>query len=716
MNKINKLIVAGMLLIFATFSSCSSEPKVTLTEDERTYTLSNGIISVMVSKESGDLLSLRYLTKEGIEMLGTFLTPEGLPDLEKDPPGANPNGINRNMTDHQYGFWSHDAMGVRDTRPATATVTIDPKKNGGKMAEVSIKGIGKGRRMGTGPGQNVAVGNLEVDVEIRYTLEQNSSGVYTYCIFTHPEDYGLAMFGEARFCAKLADFFDWMSIDEKQNRHFPIEYRLINKYTNTVTQSTNKAFGWSSTTKNVGLFLINPSMEYMSGGPTKVEFLGHRDTNPIGAPCALNYWRSSHYGGAEANIAAGESWNKIIGPFLIYANTGDGPQAIYENAKARAKQEADKWPYEWVNGVDYPKNKERGGVKGKLTLNDPTPPAQFTNLNVGLTAGEYISARPEGATPAIGAPLSANIKVIWQRDAKFYQFWTTGNADGSFEINNVRPGKYTLYAFTNGVLGEFQQANIVVEAGKQLDLGNIEWMPVRKGKQVWDIGIPNRKALEFYMGDKFNTLNISYELTKLYPNNDMTYTIGTSNFARDWFFQHVPFALTEPAAPRAPQPANSQEYYAQYGQQIEDVIARAGKPLPANPQGGPGARLGAGSQMPAAPVTKETPFTIVFDMNTASRGQATIRFAFCGTGVNRLGVSVNGKQMEGLVRIPTDGVISSSGSSGIWHEQEFVFDAALLKQGTNKIVLTVPAGPVNRGLMYDYIRLELDENATSPVS
>jgi len=38
-------------------------------------------------------------------------------------------------------------------------------------------------------------------------------------------------------------------------------------------------------------------------------------TNRIAAPCVLNYWRSSHYGGAEVSVAAGEKWSKVIGPF-----------------------------------------------------------------------------------------------------------------------------------------------------------------------------------------------------------------------------------------------------------------------------------------------------------------------------------------------------------------------------------------------------------------
>jgi rhamnogalacturonan endolyase len=41
----------------------------------------------------------------------------------------------------------------------------------------------------------------------------------------------------------------------------------------------------------------------------------------------------------------------------------------------------------------------------------------------------------------------------------------------------VRPGAYTLHAFADGVLGEFEKKNITVTEGKDLDLGKIEWKP-----------------------------------------------------------------------------------------------------------------------------------------------------------------------------------------------------------------------------------------------
>jgi rhamnogalacturonan endolyase len=45
----------------------------------------------------------------------------------------------------------------------------------------------------------------------------------------------------------------------------------------------------------------------------------------------------------------------------------------------------------------------------------------------------------------------------------------------------------------------------------------------------------------------------------------------------------------------------------------------------------------------------------------------------------------------------------------VWQEQTLKFDAALLKAGENTIELTVPAGELTSGVVYDYLRLELDE-------
>ena len=631
-------------LFFAAAAAASvlaacTKGSVSVAEDDRTYTLDNGIVTAVVAKESGDLVSLRY---EGREVLATRLTPDGKPDLEIDPPGANPNGLNRGMTDHQYGFWSHDAMGPRGTRDAEAWVTIDPSTNRGMRAEVAVKGISEGRKMGTGPGAS-ADGQFASDIEIRYAVEEGSPVVYTYCIFTHPEDYPATAIGEARFCAKLAPFFDWMSVDKSVDFHYPADHYAGDKYVYTAVQSENPAFGWSSTTDSIGFYILNPSMEYMSGGPTKVEFMGHRDTNPVAAPCVLNYWRSSHYGGAEVSVADGERWEKVIGPFAIYLNSGSDHAGLYADARAKAAEEATKWPYEWVIADAYAPSSERAEVSGRIALDDAFGPENFSVLHVGLTAPD----------------------AFWQRDAKHYQFWTLGSPDGSFTIPNVREGNYTLVAFADGVLGEFARTGISVEAGKPLDLGKLEWTPVRKGRPVFEIGVPNRNGSEFRLGDSFRDPEVVLKYAMLFPD-DVHFTAEESDFSRDWPYLHVP--------------------HSEGKAEVRPFFGLSGS-------------------------GRATPYTIDFNLDSelAEGAVATLRLAICGTAAEKLLVSVNGKAAGELkLKQTKDGVITRHGSHGIWYETEFPFDGSLLHAGENSLTLTLPGGSLNSGLLYDYLRLELE--------
>ena len=66
-------------------------------------------------------------------------------------------------------------------------------------------------------------------------------------------------------------------------------------------------------------------------------------------------------------------------------------KAMLKDANAKARRETAKWPYEWVNGVDYPKAAERGSVKGQIVLSDPIEPkAKMSNVRVGLAHPAYM--------------------------------------------------------------------------------------------------------------------------------------------------------------------------------------------------------------------------------------------------------------------------------------------------------------------------------------
>lgn len=604
----------------------AASAQVTVQDAGTVFRLANGYVIAEIDKTTGDMTSLKF---KNLELMGF-------------------------VSGHHAGYWEQNPS--RAARLAAA-VTIDPGANGGERAEVSIKGIADGKPL-TGGGR----GGMICDLEIRYTLSRQDHGIYTYAIYTHQPSYGQTQIGESRYGAKLnAKVFDWMSIDANRNKLMPTGYdwdhgALLNmkearrlttgrysgqvehKYDYTAVQSKIPAFGWSSTTQHVGLYFINPSMEYLSGGATKVELTGHLDDGDGGDPTLLDYWRGTHYGGSVLPLAAGESWSKVVGPILVYVNEGPDPDAMYRDALAGADREAKKWPYDWVAGVDYPHRLERGSVSGQLVLrDDQAANDKLPNLLVGL-------AFPDAD------------RITWQNDAKHYEFWVKGNADGRFSIPNVRPGTYQLHAIADGVLGEFAKTDITIAAGKTLDLGELQWKPVRYGRQIWEIGVPNRNASEFLKGDDYWHWGSYLLYAKLFPD-DVHYVVGKSDYRKDWFIEQVPHVENDDGTGR-----------------------------------------GRG---------RSTTWTISFHMAEAPSGRATLRLGLCGVAARSLEVTVNDKAAGTVDGLVYNATINRDGIQGSWVEKDVWFDAALMKAGDNILKLTIPAGGLTSGVIYDYLRLEI---------
>lgn len=648
---------------------------VTLTEKGDAWVLDNGIVRATIDKKKYGLASLRF---KGVEMLG---------------PG---------------GYWGQTPNGQ-----AKASVTLDPRKIGGSGAEISIKGSY----------------DKAMDVEIRYTLERGASGIYTYEIYSHPAKYGASGFGESRFLTKLNQRFDWLSVDADRNmpmcgtedlaRGIEIhakEQHILSSglYKNSVEHKYSycarmyelPAYGWSSIKDHVGIWFINPSNEYLGGGPTRIDLVCHMDAT------ILDYWTSGHYaGGAECNILAGQEWNKVVGPIFVYCNGLKAAQtpsqadletlkateanptvppawtanatALFQDALTQAKVTQAKWPFPWVLGVDYPQKAQRGTITGQIVLNDSQATSKaLPHLNVGLTHPDFNGPNTQFARRSGNGTL-----VTWEHDANFYQYWTVGTEDGKFTIDNIRPGTYTLHAFANSVLGEFSKANLTVRAGLPVDLGKLEWVPERHGQQVWEIGYPDRTGCEFFKGDGANYWlwgwPVRYPL--LFPN-DLAYTVGKSDYHKDWFFQQVPHGeSTEWLNTGAKDPANQRFGWVHAGTPGEDMWRKIGK-------------------------GRATTWKIKFTMPKAGQGLATLRVALAGAdGAGGLAVAVNGQPVGTIETIATNALRYNT-AMGIWQQHSLPFDAKLLKAGENDMELTVPAGDLTSGVVYDYLRLELNEN------
>jgi rhamnogalacturonan endolyase len=700
---------------------------VTLTDNGDSWTLDNGIVKATISKRDGNLSSLVYY---GVEIL----------------------------THGKY--WEQTPAGT-----ITARVTIDPAANGGERAEVSVKGVnpGGGARGGGAPEGapnagaprpgGAAGGGFPggggprgggMDIETRYTLERGVSGFYTYAEYTHHASYPRAGEGESRFILEdMNPTFDWLSVDKDRNQlmsHAPEDHMIHAKeqsiyttgiYKNSVEHKYSynapmyklQAWGWSSTKDHIGVYFINPSTEYIVGGPERLDLIDHM-TAPGAASyqaIILDYWTSGHYaGGASNSIPAGEEWRHVVGPIFVYFNriadprdpsqadldklaatSGSGAPAVpgiwhdnslalWNDAVAKSKEVKAAWPYSWVEGVDYLHKAERGTVTGQLVLNDPQAASKsLPNLNIGLTPPNHQG----NASPRAG---NGNI-VTWPHDGENYQFWTEGTADGRFTIPNVRPGTYVLRAFANGVLGEYDRtAKVTVEAGKTVDLGKLDWQPVRYGKQIWEIGYPDRTADKFFKGDPDNYWLWGWGLrySGLFPN-DITYTIGKSDYRKDWFFQEVPHSDTDAWK----NPAAKDPYNQRFG-----WVA-----LPTGTKD-PWSEWGHG---------RATTWTVKFNMPKTSKGTAVLRVALAGADggngtdpsvAGNLTIGLNGQTVGTIHTIATNALRYNT-NKGVWNQYIQKFDASLLKPGENEMTFTVPAGDVTTGVVWDYLRLELNDGS-----
>ena len=105
-----------------------------------------------------------------------------------------------------------------------------------------------------------------------------------------------------------------------------------------------------------------------------------------------------------------------------------------------------------------------------------------------------------------------------------------------------------------------------------------------------------------------------------------------------------------------------------------------------------------------------TTWSIKFGLSQKPGGKATLRLAFCGThaGCN-VEVFINDKSVGETGTLPSTSTMQRDGIRAFWVERPVSFDASQLKKGVNVIKLKSHANTWSQGVMYDVVRLELDE-------
>jgi autotransporter-associated beta strand protein len=657
---------------------------VTLTDSGTTVTMSNGIVSILITKSSAQITSINYtFNNTGSSQTLNLLS-------------GNSNGGKL--------YWEHsNNQGMNFT--GGYTLVADPNANGGDYAEISL----------------YTTTQANMPFEVHYSMRRGSPGFYVTPIFIHDASLGAFGMGECRDNIYAGGIFNWMSVDATRNKlmqvgggttsgvpNAPVECslwtsglyqgRYEDKYKYSAAFGDQRVWGWSSVTangmtgKNVGLWNVLASAEFYNGGPLKPELMCHMGTT------ILNMINGGHYGmGGDNDFVLGESWSKVCGPYFIYCNNipssttnpVQASQALYNDAVAQAAAEATAWPYSWFNNPYYAGPSARGTVTGKMVINDSfNPNASAANLWVGL----------------IQQPVTSNNTYDFQQWMKPYQFWVHTDANGNFTLPAVPAGtNYTLYAFGQGAPATFmsqQQTGgttpflvdvpaspfaVTVTAGATTALGNVTWTPARTGPTVFEIGYPDRTARKFRHGDDYwvgdigptpSTPNPVWSKWLEFPYdfpNGLNYTVGSSRWSTDWNF-------------------------------IQPVLL-----------GSTGGWNSSAS-------------TITFNLaaKPASGTQATLYLGIASDYYTALTITVNGTNLgstSGVTAtpstLPSTGFVPTSSrsdssireySSGGFSDQRITLPGTLLKAGANTITIgqrQVGGTYFANHAMYDYLRLEL---------
>jgi len=379
------------------------------------------------------------------------------------------------------------------------------------------------------------------DVDVHFVLTRGATGLYVYTINSHPASYPAMEVGEWRMVWPTPErgeqwLLENVYIDDLRQWTLPTagDYKKmipVNGAPKEITQFTSgiwngkydckyvyvteywdhPCWGYASDKNHLGSWLVFGSDEFFTDGPLKQDL-----TATLGS-LNLVHLNMNHFGGTGPNCPAGTAWQKVYGPYLLYMNDKETGDACWQDAREQAKAEQAAWPYAWISNPLYPTAKERGAVTGKFVVTDALKPSvSGANAWVGLALPE---SGPEGG---------------FQFQSAGYQYWVHAGSDGRFSIPNVRPGVYTLYAFTNGAVGEYSANNVAVIAGKTTNMENVVWtVPHPGSKIVWEIGVPDRRSTEFKHGNDYFTPML-FTTNPQEFTNPLEYYVGKSDSKKDW--------------------------------------------------------------------------------------------------------------------------------------------------------------------------------------
>jgi rhamnogalacturonan endolyase len=629
---LSKLGLAAMTTTHAAALFAAAPVVVSQTAED--VSVQNGLIAITLRKADGSLSALRQCTARSCADLGQTSVRAAYEAPADDVANTLPRALywDANAEPAHLPEGAHpDAKGYfhpRDGETEVSVVSVTAQR-----AEIAVK----------------SAPTLEFPFEAvqHYVVSSGLSGIHVWVSLRHDTNQPAATLYQTRFVIRTVmdgTFSHWATgngeflplplsavVEKLSDATFRLADGTVKtKYMQSVFWSEVPVYGYVG--DHQGLWMIEPSPEYHNSGPTKQGQTLHDNI-------LLRVLQSVHFGASPVVLADGEAWSKVYGPFLVYANHGNGHDKLWQDALRQYHTEQAAWPYAWVTDTGYAH--ARGGVTGSVRL-DGRPPA---NTKLILT-------------PA-GTP--------WNEQNRSYAFWTQLGADGRFTLGKVIPGHYDLYLSGADQPQDFVRQDVQITANQTLDLGQLDWKPVRHGRTLWQLGHFDRSAGEFRNGSGARL----FEMYKRYPAQfpaDVDFTIGQSKENADWnYAQWTVF--------------NQQPDWRVHFQALAPASGKATL------------TIGFASAQPA-PRHKETD----------------------------LRVSINGQEIA-AIHLPKTGTAGYRGSvqDSPYHLRVIEFDSALLKPGENVLSLrhadAIPFAQASSQpgqVMYDALRLEVEPTGKTP--
>jgi len=503
--------------------------------------------------------------------------------------------------------------------------------------------------------------DFAVDYEFHYALRPRESGFYNYIVWgsqaDKPGEHRLAQMNYAlrldpSLFTHFADGANRGALPTPQemvagNKVMHATYELADgsiytKYNHSATMNeTHLVHGLMGS--SLGAWVIMPSHEHLNGVPFNTELTLHQTSI---TPILLRHVQAAHHGSGVAEFSNEDGpWQKWGGPWFFYFNHGGAMEEREEAAQELAGKMATEWPFKWIQDERFAV--ERGALRGTLVDRDGKP---MTNARV------VISQAAAGEKPS-------DFQQLWRG----YRFFGWTDAKGKFEIKNIWPDQYDLFAMQDEVAGQFVTHDLAVAANQATDVGTLSWQTPETGRRLWQIGKLDRSAAEFALGDDFRRWGLWMEIAREFPDGVISINADTGSARqiphivaaytkRDGSFYH-PVLSIEFHVPEAPQEKTASLLIALAG-----AVQHSSK---------------------------------IIDLSLVLNGEAL--------------TDVDGKFKHG-------GAIHRSGIRGLCQEETVTFDASRLQIGKN--VLEIRLKPYRRpgkcfsgapqiGIMLDALRMDL---------